>query len=89
MTIPQESGYWLQDAARARDKAKKWLKVGVQTAFGVAKARTRPARAHLVDHAYTWAGFGLISAASFDHSVFTGLLVTGILALVFEWKAGD
>jgi hypothetical protein len=34
-------------------------------------------------------GFGCISGASFLHSAFTGLLVTGILLLVFEWKVSD
>jgi hypothetical protein len=53
------------------------------------KARSRPIRRHLADHAYTLAGFGFISAASYVHSLFTGLLVTGILFLVFEFKVGE
>jgi len=53
------------------------------------RGRSRPIRRHIADHAYTLAGFGCISAASFVHSVFTGLLVTGILLLVFEFKVSD
>jgi hypothetical protein len=55
----------------------------------VAKTRSRPIRAHLQEHAYTLVGFGCVSAACFLHSVFTGLLVTGILVIVFEWKVSD
>lgn len=88
MTTQQE-GYWLQDAARARKKAQIALGIAMQTVFSALVANSRPARAHLVDHAYSWAGFGCISGASFLHSTFTGLLVTGILALVFEWKVGE
>jgi hypothetical protein len=84
-----ENGYWLHDAARARQNIQKALGIALQTVFGAIVANTRPARAHFVDHVYSWAGFGCISAASFVHSVFTGLLVTGILALVFEWKVGE
>ena len=54
-----------------------------------AHTRTRTSIAHLREHAYTLLGFGCISAASFWHSVFAGLLVTGILLLVFEWKVSD
>jgi hypothetical protein len=88
MTIRREDGYWPRDAARIRDRAGNWAKIGVQAVFGAVRARTRPTRAHIVEHGYTWTGFGLISAASFVHSVFAGLLVMGILALVFEWKVG-
>lgn len=88
MTAQQE-GYWLKDAARFREKVAKALAVAFHTVLSACTAKTRPARTHIQEHTYTWGGFGLISAASFVHSVFTGLLVSGILLLVFEWKAGD
>jgi hypothetical protein len=60
-----------------------------QTIRTQTKVRTRPLRAHLQDHAYTLVGFGSIDAACFLHSLFCGLLVGGILVLVFEWKVSD
>lgn len=73
----------------SRIKAKKSLREYSRSVLGATKARSRPIRGHIADHAYTWAGFGCIDAASFVHSVFTGLLVTGILFLVFEFKVSD
>jgi hypothetical protein len=58
-------------------------------AMSAMRAGTAPVAGHLRDHGYTIAGLGFISAASFVHSLFTGLLVTGILILIFEWKVGD
>lgn len=51
--------------------------------------RARPTATHLRDHGYTIAGLTLIGAAAFVHSLFAGLLVTGILFLVLEWKVSD
>ena len=60
-----------------------------RSVLGTARAKSRPITRHIADHLYTLAGFGCISAASFVHSVFTGLLVTGILLLVFEFKVSE
>lgn len=68
---------------------KRRLREYSRSVLGTARAKTRPITRHLADHAYTLAGFGCISAASFVHSVFTGLLVTGILLIIFEFKVGD
>lgn len=81
-TLPLPSPEKARKAARA-------LGIALQTVLGAVKANSAPARLHIQQHAYTWAGFASISAASFVHSVFTGLLVTGILFLVFEWKVSD
>jgi methionine synthase I (cobalamin-dependent) len=56
------------------------------TAIGT---RTRPALAHLREHGYSICGLGCIAGAAFVHSIFSGLLVLGILFLVFEWKVSD
>ena len=55
----------------------------------VTRAKAPVALRHLQDHIYSVLGFGFIDAAAFVHSVFTGLLVTGVSFLVFEWKVGD
>lgn len=76
----------------APERAKKVAKVlgmVLQTVLGAIRANSAPARSIFADHAYSLVGFGCISAASFVHSVFTGLLVTGILCLVFEWKVSE
>jgi hypothetical protein len=57
-------------------------------AAGAARVTT-PAASHIRENGYTATGLGFISAASFVHSIFTGLLVTGFLILVFEWKVSD
>jgi hypothetical protein len=49
-------------------------------------AASQPVLAHLKDHVYTIIGLGLFDAAMFVHSLFTGLLVTGISFIVFELK---
>jgi hypothetical protein len=41
------------------------------------------------DHAFTWLAMGCIDAACFVHSLFAGLLVTGILFFLFELKVGE
>jgi hypothetical protein len=78
----------LPSGDRAR-KIQKALLVALQAVITVAGAHSKPVRSNLVDHGYTLLGFGCISGASFLHSAFTGLLVTGILLLVFEWKVSD
>lgn len=67
---------------RLREKVRT-LGTGLSAAV---KTRAAPGVKH---HGYTIAGFGCISGAAFVHSVFTGLLVTGILFLVFEWKVSE
>lgn len=55
----------------------------------IARSRAIPVTAHIRDHFYSIAGLGCISAAGFMHSIFTGLLVTGAMVLIFEWKVSD
>lgn len=47
------------------------------------------AKAHVTDHGYSIVGLALVDAAMFTHSVFTGLLVTGLSFLAFEWKVAS
>jgi hypothetical protein len=61
----------------------------VAGALNAVRASAAPAAGHLRDHIYTILGFGCVSAASFLHSVFTGLIVTGVLLLAFEWKVSE
>ena len=65
------------------------LAVTLKVALPALKTHTRPLANHIREHLYTIAGFGFVSAAAFTHSVFSGLLVTGLLFLVFEWKVND
>lgn len=53
------------------------------------KQHTRPVASQLRENLYSVMGFGCIDACAFKHSVFTGLLVTGLMFLVFEWKVSD
>lgn len=53
------------------------------------RATARVSAAQLADHFYTIAGLGCISAAGFVHSTFTGLLLTGLMFIVFEWKVSE
>lgn len=55
----------------------------------VMKTNARPAVNHLKIHAYGIIGLAFIDAAAFVHSSFTGLLVTGVSFLVFEWKVSE
>jgi hypothetical protein len=57
--------------------------------LSVVKAKATPAVSHIREHAYTIMGLGTFDAAMFYHSMFTGLLVTGISWFVFEFKASD
>lgn len=70
-------------------RARKAILTVVSALMIAVGTNTRPARKHIRDHGYTFGGFSFISGASFLHSAFTGLLVTGILLLVFEWKVSD
>lgn len=65
------------------------LLVAVTIAGNVGRAQAKPTARHLREHAYSICGFLFISAAAFTHSVFTGLLVTGIMFFIYEWKVGD
>jgi len=53
------------------------------------RRRAAPLASHIRDHVYSLLGLGCVSAAAFYHSVFSGLLVTGVLLLVFEWKVSE
>jgi|HubBroStandDraft_5_1064220.scaffolds.fasta_scaffold00014_68 hypothetical protein len=48
-----------------------------------------PALEHLREHGYSVIGLGFVDSACFVHSLFTGLIVTGISFLVFEWKVSS
>jgi len=91
MTSAEAEYLWRkgQENRERLEKARRALGIAMHTVLTAVSAQSRPARAHIRDHAYTWAGFAFISGASFLHSPFTGLLVTGILALIFEWKVGE
>jgi hypothetical protein len=65
------------------------LLAAVGIAAGIGRSTARPIAAHLRDHIYSIIGIGFIDAAAFTHSLFTGLLVTGISFLIFEWKVSD
>ncbi len=71
---------------------KGWLR-GIRTLgpgiLAAAKARAVPAASHLRDHGLTICGLGCISGAAFVHSIFTGLLVSGIEFLAYEWKVSE
>jgi predicted phage tail protein len=54
-----------------------------------ARVRTRASAEHIRDHVYTIFGFTCIDAAFFTHSLFSGLLATGISWFLFEWKVSD
>lgn len=62
------------------------LLVAVTIAGNVGRAQAKPTARHLREHAYSICGFVFISAAAFSHSVFSGLLVTGVLFFIYEWK---
>ena len=70
-------------------KERRGLRDYSRSVLGAAKRRSSPLVRHLADHAYTLAGFGCISAASFTFSLAIGLYVTGILLLVFEFKVSE
>jgi hypothetical protein len=70
-----------------RFRAAAW--VGLSRVRAGSRRGSAAARSHLKDHAYTWLAMGFIDAACYVHSLFIGLLVTGILFFLFELKVGD
>ena len=58
----------------------------IAKARSVTKRRSRPLARHLADHGYTMIGLGLFDASCFVHSLFCGLMVSGISFIVFEFK---
>lgn len=65
------------------------LFVAVTIAGNVGRAQAKPTARHLREHAYSICGLAFICAAAYTHSVFTGLLVTGIAFFAYEWKVSD
>lgn len=57
--------------------------------LGVAGARAPATLKILQEHIWTIVGLGLFDSAMFVHSLFTGLLVTGLSFFVFEWKISN
>ena len=85
--VPQ--GRWRK---AARDRAMRLMSLAgtvVIAAVPAIRSKARPLAVHLRDHVYAIAGFSLIDAAMFTHSVFRGLLVAGVSFLVFEWKVSE
>jgi hypothetical protein len=70
-------------------KAATFIGRAMRAGLTVARTRSRATAGHIRDHGYTVVGFGLFDAAWFTHSLFSGLLVTGISFLAFEWKVSD
>jgi hypothetical protein len=44
------------------------------------------AAAHIREHGYFFAAMGCADAAGFDHSTFTGLIVSAASFLAIEWR---
>ena len=76
-------------ATRARRASLAALSVTLHVVAPQLRKRARATTRSLQENIYTIFGLGLISAAAFVHSTFTGLLVTGIMFLVYEWKVSD
>lgn len=53
------------------------------------RRRAKLTRAHFQEHAFSYVAVSCIDAAFFTHSVFAGLLSTGIGFVLLEWKASD
>lgn len=53
------------------------------------KRGSRPVSSHLAENFYTMAGLSFFSAAGYVHSLFTGLIVTGVSFLVLEWRVRE
>lgn len=56
---------------------------------GKVRRSSRATLGHVRDHACDILGFSFIDAACFTHSVFTGLLVTGISWFAYGWKVSE
>lgn len=65
------------------------LATAATTVAGIVAAKAAPSVRQVKEHAYSILGFMCFDGAMFYHSVFTGLLVTGISLFVFEWKVSD
>lgn len=74
---------------RALGRAAALGAAAVRAAVGVAGATARPALAQLRDHGYSLAAAGFFDAAGYVHSVFAGLVTTGLSLMVFEWKVSE
>lgn len=62
---------------------------GAAVVVGVLRAKTAPSAVLVRDHAFNIIGYGVFDSAMFVHSVFTGLMVTGISFLVFQWQVSS
>ena len=72
-----------------RYRLRKAGSVAGSAALSMLRGRAMPVVQHVREHFYSIAGIAFIDSASFVHSEFTGLLVTGISFLVFEWKVSE
>jgi len=73
--------------ARLRFGREFYRAAGAVRIWGSSKARPSIRRAS--QHMFTVAGLACFDAAAFVHSVFAGLIVTGVSFLVLEWKVSD
>lgn len=71
----------------------RWASMAPSRASGrlaaVGAALRRPASvalSHIKEHGYFFAAAGCADAAGFDHSTFTGLIVTAATFLAIEWR---
>lgn len=60
-----------------------------ERAFRGIRRRSRVTRRLIADNTFSFLAVGCVDAACFTHSVFSGLLVTGIMFVILEWKASD
>jgi hypothetical protein len=65
---------------------KRWIDRFHHDTWGRLRRRAVPVTEHIRDHGFSWTAMGCVDAACFVHSLFTGLLVTGILLFLFELK---
>jgi len=78
-TATYERAGWRGAAARLR--VRRWL--------AHTREKASPAARHLREHGYTMTGLACLDAAAFVHSVFAGLIVTGVSFLVLEWRVRE
>lgn len=71
---------------RGRQKTTDAFRVVLFQVLAVVGAHARPYWSQIRENLYAVAGFGFFSAAGYVHSLFTGLIVTGVCFLIFEWK---
>lgn len=53
------------------------------------RRRSRVTKRLVTENTFSFLAVGCVDAACFTHSVFSGLLVTGIMFVILEWKASD